>query len=89
MIQGETRPIRRARVRMTRGGRKGRKATIRVAMFEARIVVDETLEMRAATRARDRRGGRMPHHRRPDEERAKERADRRAYRRRAAARVED
>lgn len=85
MIQGETRPIRRARVRMTRGGRKGRKATIRVAMFEARIVVDEALEMRAATRARDRRGGQKPHLSRSDEERAEAKAKRRAFRRRAAA----
>lgn len=82
------RPVRRARLRATRGGRKGAKAAIKVARHDAGLLIDEAAQSRGMDRARDRRNGVMragSHPHRSDEERAKEKADRRAYRRRAAA----
>lgn len=83
----EPRSVRRGRVRMARGGRKGAKASIRVATYAARVRVDETLQSRASARARDRRNGAAEKkQRRPEEVRLKDKADRRERRKLAAAR---
>lgn len=86
MTDKEPRAVRRGRVRMTRGGRKGARASVVVARHEAGVLLGEIRQAAGALRARDRRNGAASlKQRRPDPVRAKDKADRREYRRRAAA----
>lgn len=84
LAKAESRPVRRARARLERGGRKGRKAKLLVGRRGAAYLNEVADRLEHAARARDSRAGRMPHAVRDAATRLQAKRDRREYRSRAA-----